>query len=139
MNNQEREHQKWKALAQQAMGRLSQEATKVIAAFAANQNDFAHLNPAAQEHALKGLDLTEEQTADAIDELEEFHLIRYSGKSGFIQLNPNLWTPSAESTEWAYERWASNMTEAKKEELNLRRIDRPTGGKHRPDPSGIAE
>lgn len=132
-------HLNWKDLTQQRMAELSQEATKVLAAFAANQNDFAHLNPAAQEHALKGLHLTEQQAAHAIDELEESHLIRYSGKSGFVQLNPNLWPPSAESTEWAIERWASNMTEAKKEALNLRRIARPMGGIHRPDPSGIAE
>ena len=139
MNNRADEHQKWKTIAHHTMQRLSQQAEKVLEALTANQNEYAHLSTAAQQQALKGLHLTEQQAADTIDELEEFHLIRYSGKSGFIQLNPNLWPPTAETPEWAVERWASNMTSAKKEHLNLRRIARPTGGLNRQDPSGIAE
>lgn len=49
-----------------------------------------------------------------VDDLEELiaeHIIRRSGeKTGFIQMNPELWPPSLESRAWALERWKGNDT-----------------------------
>ena len=82
-------------------------------------NEYGHVPPLTKAE--------QSEHADALAELEEVHLIRYSGKSGFIQMNPTIWPPTAESNEWAIQRWASNTSQENNSRLRFNRDARTLG------------
>lgn len=120
MQNEIIVYNKWHRLTVAHFNNLSDNAKRCAIEFLDPRvNEYGHVKPLTKAE--------QSQHADALAELEEVHLIRYSGKSGFIQMNPTIWPPTAEDEDWAIQRWASNTNEENNNRLKISRDARAFG------------
>lgn len=113
--------QLWKERAQHALSLLRPRARAVLQKLEPHINEFGNVRLTPLAETLQRLQIAETTLRNALKELNRKHIIRFISDSGFIQMNPSLWPPTAKPMSKAIDDWRYNLTEQERAAFAKRR------------------